>query len=73
MMIIIIITMRILMMAMMITILMMSPQVVCCAGIHRNNILFNTSRCSIDQKKSLAKKQHFLEKFEKNSKKKAWV
>ena len=29
--------------------MMINRQVLCCAGIHRNNILFNTSRCKIYQ------------------------
>ena len=33
----------------MMTMIMMSCQVLCCAGIHRNNVLFNTSRCKIGQ------------------------
>ena len=45
---IIIIIIIIILIVIMMTMIMMSCQVLCCAGIHRNNVLFNTSRFKID-------------------------
>ena len=46
---VIIIIIIIILIVIMMTMIMMSCQVLCCAGIHRNNVLFNTSRCKIGQ------------------------
>ena len=46
---VIIIIIIIILIVIMMTMIMMSYQVLCCAGIHRNNVLFNTSRCKIGQ------------------------
>ena len=45
----VIIIIIIILIVIMMTMIMMSYQVLCCAGIHRNNVLFNTSRCKIGQ------------------------